>query len=260
MRKLADLSIRIDARNPRVAESEPRVEHHFATANNPATGADPVSDPVSYALCFPLRFSVSVPAPVNGSDPNFELGIRMAPGPNGGLYVSMPMGAGVAHSDVVALLDKTGKPSQGWPVMLPDVYGCDSLLAADDSSLRVVCSAPSTNLEMRRVFALDANGRSLAGWPVDIGNGYSGRMIGAALVTFETTIHSEDAPGQDLIRLLVIQGDGTVQRGVDLPTCGAHISSARTAPAGVPRNGIGTRRSRPMSRRSASMGRGRVGR
>lgn len=147
----------------------------------------------------------------------------MAPGPDGRLYVSIPREGGADGGDVIALLDNTGTPSPGWPLRLLSVYGCDLLLPVADASVRVVCDAWSTDdpgEELRRVFAFDANGQSLPGWPVDIGDGFTGRMIGEDLTTFERTTVGDGDPRPELWRMLVVRADGTIQRGVDLPLPG----------------------------------------
>ncbi|MEO8570751.1 MAG: hypothetical protein ABI553_03540 [Chloroflexota bacterium] len=142
----------------------------------------------------------------------------MAPGPDNGTYVSIFTEGGPDRGHVVALLDKAGKPSPGWPVLLPGVYGCDLLLPVDDGSVRVVCDASSGDVQIRRVFALDANARLLPGWPIDVGDIYTGRMIGTDLRTVEIVRVADGATGPELVHMLTITEDGTTRRGVDLPT------------------------------------------
>ena len=99
--------------------------------------------------------------------------IRLAPGPDGRLWVSIPSKGGM----VVALLDGTGKPSPGWPVLLHGVDGCDKLLPVSDATLRIVCSVSSHD-GLARAFSYDANGEPRAGWPVDIADGSAGSLHG----------------------------------------------------------------------------------
>jgi len=140
----------------------------------------------------------------------------MAPGPDGRLWVSIPGKGG----EVVALLDNTGKPSPGWPLLLPEVEGCDLLLPVADASIRVVCTVPPTDdglqAPIQRAFALDANARSLPGWPVDVESVLTGRMNGEEL-TLIVRPYLGDTPTEELIFMLGIRADGTVRQGVNMP-------------------------------------------
>jgi len=142
----------------------------------------------------------------------------MAPGPDGRLWVSIPGKGG----EVVALLDNTGKPSPGWPILLPGVHGCDLLLPAADGYVRVVCTidVPQTDgLDApggTRAFAFDANARSQSGWPVDVEAASASRMVGDDL-TMIVRPYLGDTPTEELVYMLVIRADGTVRQGVNMP-------------------------------------------
>jgi len=171
------------------------------------TSSRPASSPVAL---------LPATLPVKGSGRDLGTAIRMAPGPDGRLWVSIPGKGG----EVVALLDNTGKPSPGWPLLLPDVEGCDLLLPVADASVRVVCTVPPTDdglqVPIQRAFAIDANARSLPGWPVDVESVLTGRMKGEEL-TLIMQHYLGDTPTEELVYMLGIQADGTVRQGVNVP-------------------------------------------
>ncbi len=143
----------------------------------------------------------------------------MAPGPGGGVYVSIPRPGG----SVLALLDGSGRPRPGWPIKVSDSTSCGLLLPLDDGSVRVVCDATDTLQPERadvRAFAFDASGRSMAGWPVQLGPavgegpsppGYAGRVVGDQLTLFVNRFASS---------VTTIAAGGSIRRGTDVPqTC-----------------------------------------
>lgn len=158
---------------------------------------------------------IAAKLPVKGDGRELGTGILMAPGPGGGLYVLIPG----RNGGVVALLGKTGQPRSGWPVLLAGLDGCDLLLPVADGSVRVVCSVPPTDdgldSTVRRAFAFGPNGRALSGWPVDVGDAFAGRMIDGELTMLETP-YLGDTPAADVMRMLIIRPDGSVQRGADV--------------------------------------------
>lgn len=162
---------------------------------------------------------IAASLPVKGSGRDLGTQIRMAPGPDGRLWISIPAKGG----PVVALLDNTGKPSPGWPILLPGVDGCDQLLAVADASIRVVCSVrPAIGGPydaIARVFALDANARSMPGWPVDIDDGSIGRMDGDQLTMLANPIlHFGGESGEQWpVAMVRIAADGTRRTGVEVP-------------------------------------------
>lgn len=175
----------------------------------PTKSPRPASSPVAL-----LRATL----PVKGSGRDLGTAIQMAPGPDGRLWLSIPGNGG----DVVALLDKTGKPSPGWPILLPGVYGCDLLLPVADGYVRVVCTIdvpPTDSLDApagTRAFAFDANARSLPGWPVDVETALASRMVGDDL-TMIVSPYLGDTPTEELVYMLDIRADGTVRQGVNVP-------------------------------------------
>jgi hypothetical protein len=119
----------------------------------------------------------SSPAP--GTLPAHAGNVEMAPGPGGDLYVLISAAqnllSGPASRSELALLDPTGRPRSGWPIVLVG-WACDDPnpgtspwfpLAAADGSVRVVCQADAAPLHSR-AFAFDRFGGSMAGWPVDL--------------------------------------------------------------------------------------------
>jgi hypothetical protein len=92
----------------------------------------------------------------------------------------------------------------------------------EDGSIRTVCSAreaPSREAEDARSFAFDGDGRSLAGWPVDLGQTnqldesalYTGRMIGEELRLSVSTMSA-----YEFVRVTTITADGEIRRGADV--------------------------------------------
>ena len=140
--------------------------------------------------------------------------IRLAPGPDGRLWVSIPSKGGM----VVALLDGTGKPSPGWPVLLRGVDGCDKLLPVSDATLRIVCSV-SAHDGLARAFSYDANGEPRAGWPVDIADGSAGSLHGDELVLLANPLlHTGGEAGQRWpVAVVTIRPDGTQRKGLEVP-------------------------------------------
>jgi len=147
----------------------------------------------------------------------------MAPGPGGGVYVSIPVttdARGSGSGSVVALLDQGGRPRPGWPIRLSGVDSCDLLLAASDGSVRVVCFVPNQeeglNGAVRRAFAFDSGGLALAGWPVDVGDAFTGRVVGTDLTMIERPYYGDLGPPEDFVNLVVIRAGGRAVRGSEV--------------------------------------------
>jgi hypothetical protein len=160
----------------------------------------------------------SVALPVHGSALPNGLDVRMAPGPSGGLYVSIPAPKGAV---VLALLDSAGRPQAGWPIELAGATKCGLLVPVEDGSIRVVCSPEDLNRELNsgmRAFAFDAIGRALQGWPVDLGGGFTGRAIGTDLTLFGRQSGDVcDGPTCGEGWIATIAPDGTLRSGVPVP-------------------------------------------
>lgn len=194
----------------------------------PVSTASPVvSSPSPVATTAPATATVAPPTatetfPVRSSD---LTSIRMAPGPDGHLYVSIPRRSGIRPDGVVvALLDGAGKPGPGWPLRLSGVDDCPYLLALDDSRVRVVCTItePPSNGGLQappgsRIFAFDANAQSLPGWPVETTDPVAAaRIVGDDLVMVVAP-YAGDAPEQEFVQMVVVRSDGSVTQGVDVP-------------------------------------------
>jgi hypothetical protein len=99
------------------------------------------------------------------------------------------------------------------------------LLPVDDGSVRVVCDAADSPFDQQpaevRAFAFDAEGRSLAGWPVQLGptinQGYEGRVVGHEL----TLLANHFVPGTTgNCRVTTVAADGLIRRATDGTPCG----------------------------------------
>jgi hypothetical protein len=186
-----------------------------ATASSAALRPSSAPTTVPPGRTTPPRLATAT-LPVKSSD---VTSILMAPGPDGELYVSIPVKGGV----VVTLLDGAGKAALGWPLRLSGVDYCPYLLALDDSRVRVVCmieTPPTDGLDApagSRIFAFDANGLSLPGWPVETEQVGAARIVGDDLVTVVWP-YLGDTPDRDVMEMLVIAGDGSVSTGVEVPS------------------------------------------
>ena len=150
--------------------------------------------------------------PIKGDGRDLGTQIRMAEGPDGRLWISIPEKDGVA----LLLIDSTGKASPGWPIVLPGVETCDQLLAADNATVRVICSltSPAGSFDVvSRAFAFDANAEALPGWPVDIKDGSIGRVDGDDLdVLVNPLLQEGGEAGEPVARL-----DGRHRQGRNAP-------------------------------------------
>jgi hypothetical protein len=158
--------------------------------------------------------------PVRGSAREVGLGIQMAPGADGTLFVSIPASTG---SILLALLDTAGRPRPGWPVVLDGATSCGQLLPVDDGSVRVLCTMenPGSMYSPISAFAFDSASRLLDGWPVGLrGSDYTGRVIGDVLTLAEHTPGSDViTPGEPshTIGLVTVAADGGVRSGAPVP-------------------------------------------
>jgi hypothetical protein len=170
---------------------------------------------------------VSATLSVRGSAREIGERILVAPGPEGGVYVSIPRPDGsILPGSVLALLDRSGRPSPGWPIAVSNSYSCPLLAAAEDGSVRVVCHLPQrvdqTNFAAGLgAFAFDSGGRLLAGWPIALDDYgvdglFTGRVIGDELTLyaddyFEGPVENDEPGGSHW--LLTVAADGTVRDG-----------------------------------------------
>jgi len=144
----------------------------------------------------------------------------MAPAPDGGVYVSIPRSGG----SVLVLLDRNGRPRPGWPIEVDASTECGLLLPLDDGSVRVVCTMENPDGNMFApisAFALDSQGRLLAGWPVDLpGTSHTGRVVGDELTLFATLaatdVVEEGKPSHE-DGFVTVAADGSIRSGVQVP-------------------------------------------
>ncbi len=186
-----------------------------------ANSAEPSFRPSPSASGSPASKSPTVVTklPFKGSGRDLATQIRMIEGPDGRLWLSIPE----SGRAILLLLDSTGKPSPGWPIVLPGVEACDQLLAADDSTVRVVCSVrppPGGPFDaVFRAFAFDANAESMPGWPVDIEDGSIGRVVGDDLMMLvNPLVHIGGESGERWpVTMITIAADGTRRTGIEVP-------------------------------------------
>ena len=114
---------------------------------------------------------------------------------------------------MLALLDATGVPRPGWPIVVKDTSWCDHVLPVADGSVRVVCSLDNET-DRFAAFGFDANGALLPGWPVD-GMAYeiSARVIGTDLTLYSARSLGEDAESQASPAGSTVGANGAVERG-----------------------------------------------
>lgn len=183
----------------------------------------------------PLPASADLPVRSSAREHSDHL-VLTAPGPDRGLYVLIPARSAPA---VLALLDSTGQPRAGWPVVVPGATFCDQLLPVGDGSIRVMCTMenPDGNMfDPRGAFAFNANGRLLAGWPVALDGFFiTGRVVGDDLVLFVGRSLGDVIPeGQPSFDggLFVVAADGEVLSGARVTDLG-HCCTWTVGPDGV---------------------------
>ena len=141
--------------------------------------------------------------PVRGSGQEIGNRVQMHPGPAGGLYVLIS----TERQSVVTLLDSAGGNAPGWPVALEDTY-CLLPPPAGDGSIRVVCAV---NSETRgRAYAFASDGRSIAGWPVDLPTAATAGVADRDLVVMAYVDENHGVKG---LRLVTVAPDGSVRTG-----------------------------------------------
>ena len=171
----------------------------------------------------PRSVAAPTPAtlPVRGPADELALGVRMAAGLKDDLFVSLP---GPGDSVLVALIDPSGHPRAGWPILLEQTTTCGQLLAVADGSVRLLCTPAPGNevpLGVVRAFAFDSSGRPLQGWPVDLdrldADGYfAARVIGDQLTVLAWKSLGDEIPaGQPAGNawIMAVAPDGTVEAG-----------------------------------------------
>lgn len=178
-----------------------------ATSQPTAGSFRPAATPASGA--FPVRVDAG------------EIGteIRMATGPDGALYASIPTPGGTT----LMQFDRGGRTKLGWPIFLPDV-SCGQVMPVADGSLRGVCQIDDPDVQsgapVARAFAFDSLGRLVDGWPVDLVAPAIGRAIGDDLVLYlRQPLGTQATPGQPAGNgwIVTIAADGSVRTGTQVP-------------------------------------------
>ena len=180
----------------------------------------------------------------------------MAPGSGGTLFVSVPRPGG----SVLALLDHSGRPRPGWPITVKGSTECGLLSQLEDGSVRAVCTLenPAGNtFSPIGAFAFDSTGRSLAGWPVDLGDhgvqGYSaGRMIGDELIV-DAWATLGDAREAGIAWIMRVAADGAVRNGTKVPLVSCCDQRWAIGPDGVAYGSINQFGGAPSAPKSAEL-------
>ena len=178
-----------------------------ASPPSPEPTAQPTTPgPSGAPSALPTSSPVPAELPVRESAEYFGDGIRMTPGPAGGLYVSIPAEQGL----VVVLLDATGKPRPSWPIALADTL-CYPPAFAADGSIRVACALPDANTS--RAYAFTSDGHPIAGWPVELPG-----LVWTApqVVDGQLVVMVSGNPGP--LWLVSVAPDGSVRTGAPAPS------------------------------------------
>jgi len=152
-------------------------------------------------------------------------GVALETTTSGGLFVAVS----TPKDSVLALLDARGEVGPGWPVRLAGASRCVLDRDPSDGSVRATCRHAST----LRAYALDAVGRLLTGWPVDLpaGDLPSWRSDPARVVDGDLYVVLTNSDGASLVR---VARDGSLRLGVavgdhELVGCCAAIGTDGTA-------------------------------
>ena len=178
-----------------------------ASPTSPGPTAPPTTPgPSGAPSALPTSSPVPAELPVRESAEYFGDGVRMTPGPAGGLYVSIPAEQGL----VVVLLGATGKPRPSWPIALADTL-CYPPAFAADGSIRVACALPDANTS--RAYAFTSDGHPIAGWPVELPG-----LVWTApqVVDGQLVVMVSGNPGP--LWLVSVAPDGSVRTGAPAPS------------------------------------------
>ncbi len=202
----------------------------------PSAAVGPTEPP---ALATPRPDGSAAGEPLLVRGPGQQLGtqIRMAPGFDRDLYVSIPVSGG----SILARLDGTGRSMSGWPVRLPGAGECGSLLPVADGSIRVACQFPTDQVAEgpppSRAYAFGPDGAQMPGWPVALPCCLTGRVIGDVLTVYaEEVLGSEFRPGDPIPRtaaVITVASDGTIRNGEQVTFQECCISTWAIGPDGV---------------------------
>ena len=208
------------------------VEPSFAPTTAPSPAAPAATPTPVPSTTAPTATPLPAPQaslPVAGTGLAVEESIRLAPRPDGGLFVLIEAPGGA----VLASLDAAGRVRPGWPIVLAGSSGCEIAADPADGSVRAVCG---TRPSGARAFAYDAAGRQLAGWPVDLplGSVYEWWLGGPRFVDGQLylVIASYNPASARLVR---VSADGSVRTSASLPGPGGDevYEDAAIAPDGT---------------------------
>lgn len=207
--------------SPSQPPASPSVTADPTVSPDPSEPPPPTNAPSATPARSPGPSPLPATLPVSGSARQAGLGVLLAPGSEGMLYISIPDPGGA----VIAILDSGGRPRPGWPIAVPYSTACSFLGAADDGSVRAICDGtdiqqPELCCDSARAFAFDRDGRLMPGWPVEIYAGSTARVVGGDLVLLS------DMPTTDVIAfgevtetawVSRISADGVVMEGREVP-------------------------------------------
>jgi hypothetical protein len=154
----------------------------------------------------------SLPLHVDGGTVAYQTQLAAAPG--NGVYALMS----APDEVVLTQFNPDGTTRDGWPQPVASPY-CIDLLVAADGSVRALCDVPLADDGLQepamRLFAWEANGTTIAGWPVEIAGARSAAIVGDS-VAVEVRPYAGDAPPEgfiETVQLAYVDRDGSVQLG-----------------------------------------------
>ena len=179
------------------------------------TGSPSLPPPPASPSSPPAAATASLP--VRGSARAVGERILMAPGPAGTLFVSI-LGS---NGTVLALLDRTGAPRQGWPILVQDANACDILLPVEDGSVRIICNEtdlpqPDNDPADVRAFAFDSVAHVMPGWPVQLQPEWPPRCTAVVIGDELTILEGEIAPATQPW-VTTIAASGATRSGTPVP-------------------------------------------
>ena len=188
-----------------------RITEPPSATPSPMPTATPAPSPT-----FP-RSPILASLPVGGTAREIGERVQLAPGPGGTLFVSIPAPGG----SVLALLDRTGAPSPGWPIVVQHATACDLLLPVEDGTVRIICNEtdlpqPDNDPADVRAFAFDSGADVMPGWPVQLQPAWPSRCTAVVIGDEITILEGQVAPvTQPWVS--TIAADGATRSGTPVP-------------------------------------------